>query len=111
LVVVGEEELLAVLPRDPPDRREPRRLRIEMRPHGGGEVLGHGSRERLEGWRDGSEASGRELDDDDDFRAQGTLSAHESVRHGYGPIMSAAPDTNEHEWPLIDNLDQVQRSI
>ena len=34
-VVVGEEELLAVLPRDPPDRREPRRLLVEMRPHGG----------------------------------------------------------------------------
>src|SRR5918996_1279038 len=42
-VVVGEEEFLAVLPRDPPDRREPGRLRIEVRPHGGGEVLGHGS--------------------------------------------------------------------
>ena len=39
---------LAILPRDPPDRREPRRLRIEMRPHGGGEDLGHGSCERLE---------------------------------------------------------------
>ena len=42
-VVVGEEELRAVLPRDPPDRREPRRLLVEMRPHGGGEDLGHGS--------------------------------------------------------------------
>jgi hypothetical protein len=31
-VMVGEEELLAVLPRDPPDRREPRRLLIQMRP-------------------------------------------------------------------------------
>ena len=31
-----------VLPRDPPDRREPGRLRIEMRPHRGGDVLGHG---------------------------------------------------------------------
>jgi hypothetical protein len=41
-VMVGEEELRAVLPRDPPDRREPRRLRIDMRPHGGGENLGHG---------------------------------------------------------------------
>jgi hypothetical protein len=48
-VVVREEELLAVLPRDPPDRREPRRLPIEMRPHGGGQVLGHGrSRLRME---------------------------------------------------------------
>jgi hypothetical protein len=46
-----------------------------------------------------------------DFRAQGTLSAHESVRQGYGPIMSATPYTNEDEWPLIDSLDQVQRSI
>jgi hypothetical protein len=35
--------------RDPPDRREPRRLLVEMRPHGGGEVLGHGrSRLRME---------------------------------------------------------------
>ena len=48
-VVVGEEELLAVLARDPPDRREPRGLRIEMCPHGGGDDLGHGrSRFRLE---------------------------------------------------------------
>jgi hypothetical protein len=56
-VVVGEEELRAVLPRDPPDRREPCCLSIEMRPHGGGEILGHGSRV---GWRDreGREASG-----------------------------------------------------
>jgi hypothetical protein len=41
-VVIGEEELRAVLPRDPPDRREPRRLLVEMCPHGGGENLGHG---------------------------------------------------------------------
>jgi hypothetical protein len=40
------------------DRREPRRLRIEMRPHGRGEDLGHGrSHLRLQGWR-GREASG-----------------------------------------------------
>jgi hypothetical protein len=51
-VVIGEEEPLAVLARDPPDRREPRRLRIEMRPHGGCDDLRHGSRERLERWRD-----------------------------------------------------------
>jgi hypothetical protein len=48
-VVVGEEELGAVLPCDPPDRCKPRRLRIQMRPHGGGEILGHG-RSRLS-WR------------------------------------------------------------
>src|ERR671918_2184447 len=48
-VVIGEEELRTVLARDPPDRRKARRLRIEMRPHGGGEDLGHGSREGLEG--------------------------------------------------------------
>jgi hypothetical protein len=48
-VMVGEEELLAVLPHDPPDRCESRRLRIEMRPHGGRDVLGHGkSRSKLE---------------------------------------------------------------
>ena len=51
-VVVGEEELLAVLPRDPPDRRELGRLLVEVRPHGGGEDLGHGSRK---GWRGGEE--------------------------------------------------------
>jgi hypothetical protein len=44
-VVIGEEELLAVLPRDPPDRREPRGLLVEMRPHGGGDDLGHRSAE------------------------------------------------------------------
>ena len=55
-VVIGEEELLAVLPRDPPDRREPRRLLVEMRPHGGGEVLGHGSRK---GRREGGKAGVR----------------------------------------------------
>jgi hypothetical protein len=48
-VVVGEEELRAVLARDPPDRRKARRLRIEMRPHGGSEVLGHGESQSLEG--------------------------------------------------------------
>jgi hypothetical protein len=41
-VVIGEEELLAVGTRDPPDRREPGGRPIEMRPHGRGEVLGHG---------------------------------------------------------------------
>jgi hypothetical protein len=40
--MVGEEELLAVLPRDPPDRRELRGLRVEVRAHGGREVLWHG---------------------------------------------------------------------
>src|SRR5918996_4859782 len=49
-VVIGEEELRAVLASDPPDSGEMRRLCIEMRPHGGGEDLGHGSRK---GWREG----------------------------------------------------------
>ena len=40
-VMIGEEELHAVLPRDPPDRREARGLLVEMRSHGGREVLGH----------------------------------------------------------------------
>jgi hypothetical protein len=61
-VVVGEKELLAVLPRDPPDRRELRGLLVEMRPHGWGQGLGHGSLRRLErGSVTG--ASGPELDD------------------------------------------------
>jgi hypothetical protein len=48
-IMAGEKELLAVFPRDPPDRREPRRLLVEMRPHGGGDDLGHGrARSRLE---------------------------------------------------------------
>jgi hypothetical protein len=42
LVVVGEAEHLAVRACDPPDRREPRCVPIEMRPHGGGQGLGHG---------------------------------------------------------------------
>jgi hypothetical protein len=68
-VVVGEEELCAVLARDPPDRREPACLRIEMRPHGGGKNFGHGSRE---GWRNGAwpETSGPELDDRDCYSAR-----------------------------------------
>jgi hypothetical protein len=49
-VVIGKEELRAVLPRDPPDRREPRGVPVEMRPHGGGEVLGHGV---AKDWRGG----------------------------------------------------------
>jgi Transketolase, thiamine diphosphate binding domain len=48
-VVIGEEEFLAVLARDPPDRRELRRLLVEMRPHGGSQALGHGTRK---GWRE-----------------------------------------------------------
>jgi hypothetical protein len=56
-VVIGEEELRPVLARDPPDRGEPRRLRIQMRPHGGGDDLGHGTRKRL----DGGEAEGSSL--------------------------------------------------
>jgi hypothetical protein len=48
-VVIGEEELLAVLARDPPERRKARRLRVEMRPHGRRDDLGHGESQRLEG--------------------------------------------------------------
>jgi hypothetical protein len=40
-VMIGEEELLAVPARDPPDRREPRRLLVKVRAHGGREDLGH----------------------------------------------------------------------
>jgi hypothetical protein len=50
-VVVGEEELLAVLALDAPDRHELRRLLVEMHPHGGVEVLGHGNGK---GWREGA---------------------------------------------------------
>jgi hypothetical protein len=46
-VVVGEEELCAVLPRDPPDRGKARRLIIEVRPHGGSQNLGHETSERI----------------------------------------------------------------
>jgi hypothetical protein len=57
-VMIGEEELRAVLPRDPPDRREPRRLRVEIRPHGGSQILGHGG-SRLR-WRKTRESGATE---------------------------------------------------
>jgi hypothetical protein len=60
-VVVGEEECLPVRPRDPPDGREPRRLLIEMRPHGGHEGLSHGS----------AEGQGKDEDQDGPKRERG----------------------------------------
>jgi hypothetical protein len=59
VLVIGADDIApAPFPSVPPDHSQPRRLRVEMRPHGGGEGLGHGSGERLERGEGRNQASG-----------------------------------------------------